>query len=61
MSRCGWCLPGATRSGSLFGACPEYKPVVLMGMSHLRLCGAFVVEHWMVFDEIGALVQAYRA
>jgi hypothetical protein len=25
------------------------------------LCGPLVVEHWMIFDEIGALVQAYRA
>lgn len=55
-----WRLEGTSRAGSLFGACPEYKPVALMGMSHLRLCGPLVVEHWMVFDEIGALVQAYR-
>ncbi|GMV45645.1 MAG: hypothetical protein AMXMBFR66_10430 [Pseudomonadota bacterium] len=55
-----WRLEGTSRAGSLFGACPEHKPVALMGMSHLRLCGPLVLEHWMIFDEIGALVQAYR-
>jgi predicted ester cyclase len=56
-----WRLEGTSRAGSFFGACPEHKPVTLSGMSHLRFAGAMVVEHWMIFDEIGALVQAYRA
>ena len=55
-----WRLEGTSRAGALLGDCPERKPVVLMGMSHLRFCGAQIVEHWMVFDEIGALVQVYR-
>ena len=55
-----WRLEGTSRAGALLGDCPERKPVALMGMSHLRFCGAQIVEHWMVFDEIGALVQVYR-
>jgi predicted ester cyclase len=56
-----WRLEGTSRAGSFFGACPEHKPVVLSGMSHLRLTGPKIVESWMIFDEIGALVQAWRA
>lgn len=55
-----WRLEGTSRAGALLGNCPERKRVVLSGMSHLRLCGPRVVEHWMVFDEIGALVGVYR-
>ena len=56
-----WRFEGSSQAGALFGECPANKPVLLNGMSHLRLAGAHVVEHWMIFDEIGALVQAYRA
>ena len=56
-----WRLEGSSQPGALLGDCPANKPVQLNGMSHLRLTGAQVVEHWMVFDEIGALVQVYRA
>ena len=56
-----WRLEGTSRAGALLGDCPERKPVLLNGMSHLRFAGAQIVEHWMVFDEIGALVGVYRA
>ena len=56
-----WRLEGSSLAGALFGDCPSNKPVVLNGMSHLRLNGALVVEHWMIFDEIGALAGIYRA
>jgi hypothetical protein len=55
-----WRLEGSSRPGALLGNCPERKRVVLSGMSHLRVCGPLVVEHWMIFDEIGALVGVYR-
>ncbi|KQW44857.1 MULTISPECIES: ester cyclase [unclassified Roseateles] len=56
-----WRLEGSSQPGALFGDCPANKPVLLNGMSHLRLNGARVVEHWMIFDEIGALAGIYRA
>jgi hypothetical protein len=56
-----WRLEGSSQPGGLFGDCPANKPVLLNGMSHLRLNGAQVVEHWMIFDEIGALAGIYRA
>ena len=55
-----WRLEGSSQPGALFGDCPAHKPVLLNGMSHLRLVGTHVVEHWMIFDEIGALVGIYR-
>jgi len=56
-----WRLEGSSQPGALFGDCPANKPVLLNGMSHLRLSGAQIVEHWMIFDEIGALAGIYRA
>ena len=56
-----WRLEGSSQGGALLGDCPINKPVLLNGMSHLRLNGEQVVEHWMIFDEIGALVHLYRA
>ena len=56
-----WRLEGSSQPGALFGDCPANKPVLLNGMSHLRLVGNHVVEHWMIFDEIGALVGIYRS
>jgi hypothetical protein len=56
-----WRLEGSSQPGALFGDCPANKPGLLNGMSHLRLAGAQVVEHWMIFDEIGALAGIYRA
>ena len=56
-----WRLEGSSAAGALFGDCPTNKPVLLNGMSHLRFNGALIVEHWMIFDEIGALAGIYRA
>lgn len=56
-----WVLEGTTRSGGVLGACPEGRPVFMMGSSHIRLQGLKIVEEWMVFDEVGVLAQAYRA
>ena len=56
-----WHLEGSSAAGALFGDCPTNKPVLLNGMSHLRFNGALIVEHWMIFDEIGALAGIYRA
>ena len=56
-----WMLEGTTRGGGLLGDVPAGKPVALPGASHLRFGGGYVVEEWTVFDELDALVQAYRA
>jgi hypothetical protein len=56
-----WRLEGSSQPGALFGDCPAHRPALLNGMSHLRLAGDRVVEHWMIFDEIGALAGIYRA
>lgn len=55
-----WVLEGRTAPGGFLGQCPAGRPVRMMGISHLRLVGPKVVEEWMLFDEIGVLVQAYR-
>jgi predicted ester cyclase len=55
-----WVLEGRTASGGFLGQCPLGQLVRMMGISHLRLVGPKVVEEWMLFDEIGVLVQAYR-
>lgn len=55
-----WRLEGSTKQGGVLGACPEGRAAVLMGMSHLRFAGLKIIEEWMVFDEVGALVGAYR-
>ena len=55
-----WVLEGRTQPGGVLGTCPPGKTVFMMGISHLRLSGGLIVEEWMVFDEVGVLVQAYR-
>ena len=55
-----WVREGTTRAGGVLGDVPERRPVFMMGVSHLRLAGAKVVEEWMLFVEIGVLAQAYR-
>lgn len=56
-----WLLEGTSRPGGLFGTMPGGKPVAVMGMSHMRFGGGYVVEEWTVFDEVAVLAQAYRA
>ena len=55
-----WVLEGTTAPGGVLGECPAGKPVFMMGISHLRFERDRVAEEWMVFDELGVLVQAYR-
>ena len=56
-----WLSEGATRSGGLLGDVPAGKIVALRGSSHFRFGGGHVVEEWTVFDELDALIQAYRS
>jgi hypothetical protein len=58
-----WMLEGTTRPGGLLGAVPSGKPVAILGASHFRFDAAtnLVVEEWTVFDEVAALIAAYRA
>ena len=55
-----WVLEGTTRPGGLLGDVPAGRPVAVMGMSHMRFQGAYVVEEWTIFDEVAVLAQAYR-
>jgi hypothetical protein len=50
----------APRPGGVLGEGPTGKPVFLMGMGHLRIAGAKIVEDCMLFDEIGTVAQTYR-
>ena len=56
-----WLMEGTTRSGGLLGEVPPGKAVFVMGNTHFRFGGGYVVEEWTVFDEVGVLAQAYRA
>ena len=60
-----WQLEGSTQAGGLLGDCPRGAPVAMIAMSHFRFGGGAdagrIVEEWTLFDEIGVLVQAYRA
>ena len=55
-----WLMEGTTRAGGLLGEVPGGKPVFVMGNTHFRFGGSYVVEEWTVFDEVGVLAQAYR-
>ena len=55
-----WLLEGTTSPGGMLGNVPAGRPIALLGSTHLRFAGAFVVEEWTIFDEIGAMVQIYR-
>ncbi len=55
-----WIVSGTTRKGGVLGDAPEGRPVAMMGMTHCRFVGNRIVEEWMLFDEIGVLVNAYR-
>ncbi len=57
-----WLLLGTTAHGGLLGdALPVGRPVYMMGISHLRLNGAKIVEEWTVFDEVAVRAMAWRA
>ena len=55
-----WRLEGSTAPGGVLGPCPAGRPVSMMGVSHMRLAGDRIAEEWMVFDEVGVLVNAFR-
>lgn len=55
-----WVYEGTTAPGGVLGECPAGRPVFMMGISHMRFAGDRIVEEWMLFDEVGVLVQAYR-
>ncbi|MGH7108499.1 MAG: ester cyclase, partial [Acetobacteraceae bacterium] len=56
-----WRLEGRSKPGGILGDCPAGLPTVVAGISHLRLAHGGIVEEWMMFDELGALVSALRA
>lgn len=56
-----WTLEGWSRPGGMLGEVPAGRPVAIMGSSHFRFRGGMIVEEWTVFDEVGTLVQIYRA
>ncbi len=56
-----WTLEGSTRPGGMLGDVPVGKPVSIMGASHFRFRHGLIGEEWTIFDEIGTLVQVYRA
>ena len=55
-----WLTEGMTKGGGMLGDVPVGQPVALRGSSHFRFGGGYVVEEWTVFDELDAVVQAYR-
>ena len=55
-----WRLEGSTAPGGVLGDCPAGRPALMLGMTHMRFVGDVIVEEWMVFDELGALVGALR-
>ncbi len=55
-----WVLSGTTRKGGVLGDVPDGRPVAMHGMTHCRFVGNRIVEEWMLFDEVGVLVNAYR-
>lgn len=56
-----WMLEGRSRPGGLLGDVPAGLPVSILGSTHMRFVGPQIVEEWTVFDEVGTLVNAYRA
>lgn len=56
-----WVLAGSSARGGILGEeIPVGRPVFMMGVSHFRLRGMWIVEEWTVFDEIGVMAMAYR-
>jgi hypothetical protein len=55
-----WVLEGRTQAGGLLGAIPAGRTIAMRGSSHLRFGDGRIVEEWTVFDELAALVEAYR-
>jgi predicted ester cyclase len=56
-----WTLEGWTRAGGMLGDLPAGRPASIMGSTHFRFRNGMIVEEWTIFDEVGTLVQVYRA
>jgi predicted ester cyclase len=56
-----WRLEGTSKPGGVLENCPAGLPTVIAGISHLRFAHGRIIEEWMMFDELGALVAALRA
>jgi predicted ester cyclase len=56
-----WLIHGTTQTGGIFGDIPGGKKIAFWGSSHFRFGNGRVVEEWTVFDELDALIQAYRS
>jgi hypothetical protein len=56
-----WTLEGTTRAGGMLGDIPAGRPASIMGSTHFRFRQGMIVEEWTIFDEVGTLVQVYRA
>ena len=56
-----WLISGTTQSGGILGDIPAGKEIAFWGSSHFRFGNGHVVEEWTVFDELDALIQAYRS
>lgn len=56
-----WVFEGASAPGGIMGDCPADRPLSMMASSHLRFQGGRIVEEWLIFDELGMLVQVYAA
>jgi predicted ester cyclase len=57
-----WMLEGTSRPGGLLGDIPAGKSIGILGSSHFRFDGerGLIAEEWTVFDEVAALIAAYR-
>ncbi len=57
-----WMLEGQSKPGGLLGKLPGGKSIAIVGASHFRFDAAtgMIAEEWTVFDEVAALVAAYR-
>lgn len=56
-----WVFEGASAPGGVLGDCPANRPIMMMASSHVRFQEGKIMEEWLIFDELGMLVQAYRA
>lgn len=55
-----WRLDGTSSPYGALGPMSADRPIALIGMSHYRFAAGAIAEEWTVFDELAALVQAFR-
>ena len=46
-----------THKGDLMGVAPSGKPIVVTGISIVRIAGGKIVEEWESFDQLGMMQQ----